>query len=494
MAIAMRMEYTVELDAPLREIPTQTLMVRGDKQANEVRVTVMDKGTPANLAGCEAYAYFIQPTGDKVRVEGHIDGHVITVLLSEQCYYVPGSYAFLLHVTQGTDVQRTMLWLTGRLISNGEGRVIDPGSTLPSVDELEAYIKAMDEALADTRAAAEQAREAADAAQEFVGLTVTATTLPTGQEATANFANGVLTLGLPRGAKGDTGSASAMKVNGIEGIDDNITITGGDIPRAAGNSQTIAAALTAAEEAAAEAAQAAQEAAAKPAYTPNLLDNSDFVHPVNQRKQESYAVNGYTIDRWRTWADTATVELTANGMVTGGTLYQYLQIDPDATYTAAVCRVDGSVVCVSGTPRAGMRLNPIAVVVGGNGLVTFTFTAGSYKWAALYKGAYTPSTLPLYVPKGRAAELAECMRYYQVREMLCKATGWDRYDIGAMINMRITPTVALKQFTNYGTGTITDMTGCTLNLDEWYIHYATLPTVSDHYDNGTLHAELSADL
>ena len=33
--------------------------------------------------------------------------------------------------------------------------------------------------------------------------------------------------------------------------------------------------------------------------------------------------------------------------------------------------------------------------------------------AALYKGSYTPKTLPPYVPKGYAAELAECLRYYQ---------------------------------------------------------------------------------
>ena len=32
-------------------------------------------------------------------------------------------------------------------------------------------------------------------------------------------------------------------------------------------------------------------------------------------------------------------------------------------------------------------------------------------WAALYEGAYTADTLPPYVPKGYAAELAECMRY-----------------------------------------------------------------------------------
>ena len=34
-------------------------------------------------------------------------------------------------------------------------------------------------------------------------------------------------------------------------------------------------------------------------------------------------------------------------------------------------------------------------------------------WAALYEGAYTADTLPAYVYKGYAAELAECQRYFQ---------------------------------------------------------------------------------
>ena len=34
------------------------------------------------------------------------------------------------------------------------------------------------------------------------------------------------------------------------------------------------------------------------------------------------------------------------------------------------------------------------------------------RWAALYEGEYTADTLPPYVPKGYAEELAECQRYY----------------------------------------------------------------------------------
>lgn len=37
------------------------------------------------------------------------------------------------------------------------------------------------------------------------------------------------------------------------------------------------------------------------------------------------------------------------------------------------------------------------------------------EWSALYEGSYTADTLPPYVPKGYAAEMMECQRYYQIR-------------------------------------------------------------------------------
>ena len=44
----------------------------------------------------------------------------------------------------------------------------------------------------------------------------------------------------------------------------------------------------------------------------NLLDNSDFTNPVNQRGQASYTMSangGYTIDRWMVGSSETTVTL-----------------------------------------------------------------------------------------------------------------------------------------------------------------------------------------
>ena len=45
----------------------------------------------------------------------------------------------------------------------------------------------------------------------------------------------------------------------------------------------------------------------------NILDNSDFINPVNQRGETSYTANGYTIDRWRD-TNNATTMVTEKGL------------------------------------------------------------------------------------------------------------------------------------------------------------------------------------
>ena len=53
---------------------------------------------------------------------------------------------------------------------------------------------------------AEQSAEDAEAAlNEFVTVTATAETLPAGSDATASYVDGELTLGIPKGDKGDQG-------------------------------------------------------------------------------------------------------------------------------------------------------------------------------------------------------------------------------------------------------------------------------------------------
>lgn len=206
----------------------------------------------------------------------------------------------------------------------------------------------------------------------------------------------------------------------------------------------------------------------------NLLDNSDFTHPVNQRGQTSYTGSDYGIDRWqgRVINQTVTprsidVTVTSTGTSYAGIKQKVLDIAKYAGKTLTfACNLWSSV-------KADLRIvdasdNNIAYVTveAGQRTIVLTFTvptdatpdnciptillrtvaSGDYMrlyWAALYEGSYTADTLPEYVPKGYAAELVECMRYYQkvYRVYGTSAGNVSREAVMLSPPMRIAPTV-----------------------------------------------------
>ena len=177
-------------------------------------------------------------------------------------------------------------------------------------------------------------------------------------------------------------------------------------------------------------------------YTPgkmvhNLLDNSDFRNPVNQRGQTSYTTGGqYSIDRWVVSANVNMMTVN-NGYITvtaksgyEGSLYQKWErmgvFGKKLTLAAKV--KNGGLVVVSGQypTVAPSSTTVIATVTSGGvtlrieaaakyGVAVIAATPGSsidLEWAALYEGEYTAETLPEYQPKGYGTELSECQRYF----------------------------------------------------------------------------------
>lgn len=161
----------------------------------------------------------------------------------------------------------------------------------------------------------------------------------------------------------------------------------------------------------------------------NLLDNSDFTNPVNQRGQTSYSgIWVYSIDRWCAWLDesnSATISVVDGGITPfPGMVIQRIEskyIDSSKTYTLAAMTGDGLLVLsgkiTSTTQNSTNANNGIYFDYNeDNDVYQFTLagltSASKFVWAALYEGSYTADTLPPYVPKGYAAELAECQRYY----------------------------------------------------------------------------------
>lgn len=180
----------------------------------------------------------------------------------------------------------------------------------------------------------------------------------------------------------------------------------------------------------------------------NLLDNSDFVHPVAQAGVNgAHGATGYAVDRWIRTSG-ATVSLASNGLkvvsdksnwVAG--IQQKVEAKRFAdTMTLAVhgifpvaCRLwayigsgtvnFGDAGYFRGDPAARtlvLKLTKPSGLTGDEVVAIYispdtesTGMAAIVQWAALYEGEYTAETLPPYVPKGYAAELAECLRYYR---------------------------------------------------------------------------------
>lgn len=160
----------------------------------------------------------------------------------------------------------------------------------------------------------------------------------------------------------------------------------------------------------------------------NLLDNSDFTNPVNQRGfsgGKPSVDNGYFIDRWMTIQNTSnniSLIFVDNGLeVTvlsgeAGVCQRVLRPNSDVTFAV---KVGGTVYALHAgfDTEAKLYINDddyIAIVWYDDFLSVLVVSTSviTIEWAALYEGEYTAETLPVYQPKGYGAELTECQRYY----------------------------------------------------------------------------------
>lgn len=190
----------------------------------------------------------------------------------------------------------------------------------------------------------------------------------------------------------------------------------------------------------------------------NLLDNSDFTNPVNQRGQSSYSGNFVrSIDRWLAAegpSGSVSVKIEDGGITFttsgGGTVYLIQRfekgyLDLSKQHTIVAYMADGTVSFSGYIDTSEETMDGVNV----------TFPSGSkIKCVALYEGVYDASTLPPYVPKGYAAELAECMRYFQTipyyfaQNSVNANSDYPSYFPIQFFPMRIAPTVTLNESWN----------------------------------------------
>lgn len=176
MNASMILSFDRDINDPLITFCPATLLARGDRNANIIKLTVMDGNAPADLSGNTAVVLFQRP-GDSyvVRCPGTVSGNVISVMLLGECYLYAGQYYASLKL-DADGFTRTMLRLAGQIESNGDGPVIDPTGTIPGHEdiariyaELEASLSRSDEATDSANEAAQNANKKAALANEAAG-------------------------------------------------------------------------------------------------------------------------------------------------------------------------------------------------------------------------------------------------------------------------------------------------------------------------------------
>ena len=490
----------VDVDAEIQMTPLKSLYASGDKDAHIFELSFYRGAQEMDLSGASAQGYFIRADGYTVPIVGAISGNVVSLTLSEGCYYVVGNFNLIIKVSIG-ESRKSVFWGNGYVVRSMTDAIVDEENVIPSLDELLAQIAAAESAAKAASTAATDANNATKAAQtattnanaatkaantaatnannatkaaqtatdnanaatkaantaagKIDNMTVQASGLEAGAAPTADLSlvdgHYNLSFAIPKGDKGNTGATGATPkitakvVTGEAGTQASVTQSGTaenpvitlTIPRGdTGSIDNLA-------------ENVALEIAKYNFGQPyNLLDNSDFAHPIAQAGVNgAHGATGYAVDRWEVTTG-ATVSLVSNGLKvvsdksnwTAG-IQQKIEAKRFVdTMTLAVhgifpvaCRL---YACIgSGTVNFGdpgyfqgdpaertlvLKLTKPSGLTGDEVVNIYispdtgsTGTAAIVQWAALYEGEYTAETLPPYVPKGYAAELAECLIYYR---------------------------------------------------------------------------------
>lgn len=262
------------------------------------------------------------------------------------------------------------------------------------------------------------------------------------------------------------------------------------------------------------------DAISRKAAPRNLLDNSDFRNPVNQRGQTSYS-SGYSVDRWHLNTSNVNVivgsgKITLKKSVSGGLFSQIVPVSlAGAQLTLAIKTSLGLLLnsfLLDGEHMS--RINELPAYFGvrvqsgrPEVYIYFPNNAESVEfdlyWAALYEGDYTADTLPEYKPKGYGAELAECQRYYihlgKVWRYADKINGFGLMaPVTCPVSMRMTPTVvgnSHRIFTSAGWKDVTLSSVALMSKNEFLLKLSS----TEELENGATYLyegveALSADL
>ena len=237
----------IDVDAEIQMTQLKSLYASGDKDAHIFELSLYRGAEEMDLSGASAQGYFIRADGYTVPITGAISGNIVTLTLSEGCYYVVGNFNLIIKVSIA-ESRKSVFWGNGYVVRSMTDAIVDEENVIPSLDELLAQIsaaesaaKAANQAASAANSAATSARQAAiaantnassansaanaakaaaitatEAATKIDDMTITATGLAAGAAPTAELTevggHYNIALGLPKGDKGDPGATPQITV------------------------------------------------------------------------------------------------------------------------------------------------------------------------------------------------------------------------------------------------------------------------------------------
>lgn len=139
MAIAVQMDYRVDLCKPVHLIQMDVPFFKGDKNAHRFHVTLERNGCTIDACEISATGYMVRADKQTVIWDAQVNGCDIYLTMPASCYAVPGRFRLLLRVTSGDTVE-TALWVEGSIRESATDIIVDPDNILPNLEELLAQI------------------------------------------------------------------------------------------------------------------------------------------------------------------------------------------------------------------------------------------------------------------------------------------------------------------------------------------------------------------
>ena len=208
------LEYSADILAGISMTAMPSLFAMGDKLAHVLRVRVKAGGEPVDLTGWTVTASVVRQDQATVMMAGRVVGDAAEVTLEAPCYSQSGG--FTLSVAIGREQQLITIFCgRGDVTRTRTDSLVDPGHTIPSVDEIIAQYGLMKTAVQNTDAAAKRADDAASGVQKVANDVQKK--LDNGEFVGAQGPKGEKGEPGPQGPQGETGATGPQGPKGETG-------------------------------------------------------------------------------------------------------------------------------------------------------------------------------------------------------------------------------------------------------------------------------------